>query len=86
MIRESGAAHAGQGNTRWGPSAHWCLRCCRDKVLIEVAASDVLVALARPLQRDPGVLSRTPAVEFCSKVVGLCALTEGERTDADASC
>jgi hypothetical protein len=27
-----------------------------------------------------------PAVEFCPEVVGLCALIEGERTDADASC
>jgi hypothetical protein len=86
MILESGAAHAGQGDTRWGPSAHWCLRCRCGEVLIEVAALDVLATLAHPLQRDPSVLSRTPAVEFCSKVVGLCALTEGERTDADASC
>jgi hypothetical protein len=73
MIRESGAAHAGQGDTRWGTSAHWCLRCHYGEVLIEVAALDVLATLARPLQRDPGVLSRMPAVEFCSKVVGLCA-------------
>jgi hypothetical protein len=27
-----------------------------------------------------------PAVELIPEVVGLCALTEGERTDADASC
>jgi hypothetical protein len=45
-----------------------------------------LAALARPFQRDSGVLSRAPAVEFGPEVVGLCALTEGERTDADASC
>jgi hypothetical protein len=69
-----------------GPGAHWCLRCYRSEVLIEVAALDVLVVLTHPLQRDPGVLSRTPVVEFCPEVVGLCALTEGERTDADASC
>jgi hypothetical protein len=86
MIREGSAAHAGQGNTHLRPGAHWCLRCCRSEVLIEVATLNVLAALARPLQRDPGVLSRTPAVEFCPKVVGLCALTEGERTDTDASC
>jgi hypothetical protein len=41
--------------------------------LIEVAALDILAALARPFQRDPGVLSRAPAVEFSPKVVGLCA-------------
>jgi hypothetical protein len=86
MIRESGTAHVGQGDTRLGPDAHWCLRCCRSEVLIEVAVLDVLAALARPLQRDPGFFPQMPAVEFCPKVVGLCALTEGERTDADASC
>jgi hypothetical protein len=72
MIRESGAAHTGQGNTRLEPSAHWGMQCYRSEVLIEVATLDVLPALPRPLQRDPGVLSRTPAVEFCPEVVGLC--------------
>jgi hypothetical protein len=72
MIRESGAAHAGQGDTRLEPGAHRGLRCYRSEVLIEVATPDVLPALLRPLQRDPGVLSRTPAVEFCPEVVGLC--------------
>jgi hypothetical protein len=86
MIRESGTAHAGQGDTCLGPGAHWGLRCYRSEVLIEVAALDVLAVLARPFQRDPGVLSRTPTVEFGPEVVGLCALTEGERTDANASC
>ena len=86
MIRQCGAAHSGQGDTRLGPGAHWCLRCNRSEVLIEVATTDVLVALARPFQRDPGVFSHTSAVEFSLEVVGLCALTEGERTDADASC
>jgi hypothetical protein len=86
MIRESGTAHAGQGDTHWGTSAHWHLWCRRGEVLIEVAALDVLATVARSLQRDPGVLSRTPAVEFCLKVSSLCALTEGEHTDADASC
>jgi hypothetical protein len=60
-------------DTHLGPGAHRCLRCCRSEVLIEVAALDVLAALARPLQRDSGILSRTPAVEFCSMVVGPCA-------------
>jgi hypothetical protein len=42
------------------------------EVLIEVATLNVLAALARPFQRDTGVLSRTPVVEFCPEVVGLC--------------
>jgi hypothetical protein len=49
MIRESGAAYAGQVDTRLGPGAHWGLRCYRSKVLIEVATLNVLSALARPL-------------------------------------
>jgi hypothetical protein len=73
MIRKGGTTHTGQGDTRLGPGAHWCLRCNRSEVLIEVASIDVLAALARPLQGDPGVLSRTPAVELCLEVVGLCA-------------
>jgi hypothetical protein len=73
MIRESSAAHAGQGDARLGPGAHWGLRCYHSEVLIEVAALDVLAALARPFQRDPGVLYRTPAVEFGPEVVGLYA-------------
>jgi hypothetical protein len=73
MIRESGAVHAGQGDTRLGLGAHWGMRCYRSEVSIEVAALDVLAALTRPFQRDPGVLSRAPAVEFGSEVVGLCA-------------
>jgi hypothetical protein len=48
------------------------LWCYRSEVLIEVATLDVLAALARPFQRDPGVLSHTPVVEFCPEVVGLC--------------
>jgi hypothetical protein len=71
MVREGGAAHAGQGDTFLGPGAHWCLRCCRSKVLIEVAALDVLAALARPFQGDPGILSRTPAVELYPEVISL---------------
>jgi hypothetical protein len=44
MIREGGAAHAGQGDTRLEPGAHWGLRCYRNEVLIEVATFDVLSA------------------------------------------
>jgi hypothetical protein len=73
MIRKSGAAHTGQGDTRLGLGAHWRLRCNHRKVLIKVATIYVLVALARPFQRYPGILSYTPAVEFCPEVVGLCA-------------
>jgi hypothetical protein len=73
MIRQCGAAHSGQGDTRLGPGAHWCLRCNRGEVLIEVASIDVLAALTRPFQGDLGILSRTPAVELCLEVVGLCA-------------
>jgi hypothetical protein len=73
MICESGAAHAGQGDTRLGPGAQWGLWCYRNEVLIEVAALDVLATLAGPFQRNPGVLSRAPVVEFGSEVVGLCA-------------
>jgi hypothetical protein len=49
MIRESGTAYAGQGDTRLGLGAHWGLQCYRSEVLIEVATLDVLAALARPL-------------------------------------
>jgi hypothetical protein len=72
MVRESGAAHAGQGDTHLEPGAHWCLRCYRSEVLIEVATPNFLAALARPFQGDTGILSRTPTVEFCPEVVGLC--------------
>jgi hypothetical protein len=48
MIREYGAAHAGQRDTRLEPGAHWGLRCYRNKVLIEVATLDVLLVLTRP--------------------------------------
>jgi hypothetical protein len=65
MIRKSGTAHTGQGDTRLGPGAHRCLRCNRSENLIEVATIDVLVALVCPFQRDPGILSCMPAVEFC---------------------
>jgi hypothetical protein len=32
------------------------------------------------------MLSRTPAVELCLEVIGLCTPTEGERIDVVASC
>jgi hypothetical protein len=73
MILKSGAAHTAQRDTRLGPGAHWCLRCNRSEVLIEVTTIDVLAALAGPFQGDLGILSRTPAVELCPEVVGLCA-------------
>jgi hypothetical protein len=57
MIRENGAAHAVQGDTRLGPGANWCLRCYRSEVLIEVAALDVLAALTRPFRRDSSVIA-----------------------------
>jgi hypothetical protein len=72
MIHKSDAAHTGQGDTRLGPGAHRCLRCNHSEVLIEVATIYVLAVLARPFQRDLGILSRMPAVEFCPEVVGLC--------------
>jgi hypothetical protein len=65
MIRESGAAYAGLGDTRLGSGAHWCLRCHRSEVLIKVAALDVLEALARPLQRDPA----RPLPHACGRVL-----------------
>jgi hypothetical protein len=57
VIRESGAAHAGKGDTRLEPGAHWGLRCYRSEVLIEVATLDVLPALTRPFQRDSSVIT-----------------------------
>jgi hypothetical protein len=77
MVYKSGAAHVGQGDTRLELGAHCDLRCYSSKVLIEVATLDVLAALTCPLQRDPGVLSRTPAVELCLEVVGLCTPHRG---------
>jgi hypothetical protein len=65
MIRECGAAYAGQRDTRLDLGAPWSLWCDRSKVLVEVATLDVLSALTRPLQRDSGILAHTPAVEFC---------------------
>jgi hypothetical protein len=86
MIRESGAAHAGQGDTRLGPGAHWCLRCYRSEVSIEVAALDVLATLARPLQIDPGASPARLRSSSARRSLVCVPLTEGERTDVDASC
>jgi hypothetical protein len=49
MVREHGAAHAGQRDTRLDPGTRWGLRCYRSKILIEVATLDVLLALTCPL-------------------------------------
>jgi hypothetical protein len=69
MVRECGAAHAGQWDTRLDLGARWSLRCNRNKVIVEVATLDVLSAFPRPFQRDAGILARTPAVEFCPQVI-----------------
>jgi hypothetical protein len=69
MIRQCGAAHAGQWNTRLDPSARWSLRCNRSEVIIEVVTVDVLSALTHPLQRNAGIFSRTPAVDFYPQVI-----------------
>jgi hypothetical protein len=85
MIRESGATHAGQGDTRLGPGAHWGLRRYRSEVLIEVVALDVL-AVWRALSKE--IRTSSPArLRLSSAWRSLvCApLTKGERTDADAS-
>jgi hypothetical protein len=68
-----------------GPGAHWCLRCCRNKVLIEVAALDVLAALARPFQGDPDVFSRTLRLSSARRSLVCAPLTQGERIDTVAS-
>ena len=73
MIRQCGAAHASQGDSCLNSGAHRGLRCYRSEVSIEVTTLNVLLALTRPLQRDPGILSRTPAVQLCPKIIGLCA-------------
>jgi hypothetical protein len=69
MIRQCGAAHTGQWDTRLDPGARWSLRCNHNKVIVEVVALDVLSALTRPLQRDTGILTHTLAVEFYPQVI-----------------
>jgi hypothetical protein len=71
VIRERGAAHTGQRDTRRDPGARRGLRCYRNEVVVEVATLDVLSTLSRPLQRDTGILARTPAVEFRPQVIWL---------------
>jgi hypothetical protein len=77
MVRERGATYAGQWDTRLDPSTRCGLRCYRSKILIEVVTPDVSSTLLRPLQGDPGILSRTPAVELCPEVIGLCTPRRG---------
>jgi hypothetical protein len=92
MIRKSGAAHAGQGDTRLEPGAHWGLRCYRSEVLIEVATLDILSALPRSLQRDSSVfatlevlsvlprpLQEDPGILSCTPAVELCPEVVGLR-------
>jgi hypothetical protein len=69
MIRQCGAAHAGQWDTRLDLGTSWGLRCNRSEVVVEVATLDVLSVLSRPLQRDAGILTRMPAVELCPQVI-----------------
>jgi hypothetical protein len=49
MIRQCGAAHAGQWDTCLDPGTRWSLRCDRSEVLIEAATLDVLPALMHSL-------------------------------------
>jgi hypothetical protein len=51
---------------------------------LKVPILDVEPVLTRPLHGDAGVLSRTPAVEFCPQVFGRALLTVGECTEPDA--
>jgi hypothetical protein len=69
LIRLRGAAHTSQWDTRLDLGAHRSLLCNRSEVIVEVATLDVLSALSHPLQRDAGILARTPAVEFCMQVI-----------------
>jgi hypothetical protein len=69
MICQRGAAYAGQWDTRLDAGARRSLRCNRSEVVVEVVTLDVLSVLPRPLQRDAGILARTPAVEFCLQVI-----------------
>jgi hypothetical protein len=67
VIREGGAAHAGQGDTRLEQAAHWGLRCYRSEVLIEVATLDVLLAPTRPLQRDLSIIMTLEVLSALSR-------------------
>jgi hypothetical protein len=86
MIRESGAAYASQGDTRLGPGAHWGLRCYRNKVLIEVGPS-MFCRRSRALSKE--IRASSPArlrLSSARRSLVCAPLTEGERTDTDASC
>jgi hypothetical protein len=52
-----------------GSGVRWSLLFNRSEVVVEVATLDVLPALTRSLQRDAGILARTPVVEFCPQVI-----------------
>ena len=69
MIRQCGAAHAGQWDTRLDPGARWGLRCNRSEVVVEVATLDILSLLTRPFQRDACIIDCTPVVELCPQVI-----------------
>jgi hypothetical protein len=69
MFCQCGAAHADQWDTRLDPGARRGLWCYRSEVVVVVATLDILSALTRPLQRDVGILARTPTVEFCPQVI-----------------
>jgi hypothetical protein len=49
MIRERGAAHASQRDTRQDPGVRRGLRSNHSEVVVEVATLDILSALTRPL-------------------------------------
>ena len=67
VVCECYAAHP----SHWGLSVSTRPWCSRVELGVEVPALDVEPALTRPLHGDAGVLSRAPAVEFCSQILGL---------------
>ena len=86
MIRESGAAHAGQGDTCLGPGAHWGLRCYRSEVLLRLRPS-MFCWRSRALSKE--IQASSPArlrLSSAQRSLVCVPLIEGERTDADASC
>src|SRR6185503_18736348 len=64
MLREHDAAHTSHRglDMTLGP---WCRRA---EIGVEVLTLDVEPAFTCPLHGDAGVLSRTPAVEFCPQI------------------
>jgi hypothetical protein len=85
MIRESDTSHAGQGDTRLEPGTHWGSRCFRSEILVEVAALDVLSALTRPFQGDPGIFPASLRLSSARRSSVCAPLMEGERTDVVTS-